>query len=133
MKFYGEVENGKLRIYHRAKFDEFIKGIEGHVTISVSNKKENRSDQQNRYWWVLVTILAGELGYEKEEFHEILKYKFLKKSKVDHHTGEIYEYLESSAKLDKEEFGTLIENLHRWSADTFGIVLPEPFEQLKIV
>jgi hypothetical protein len=76
-----------------------------------------------------VTIMSNELGYTKDEMHEILKYKFLKKEKVNENTGEIFEYIGSTAKLTKGEFVDLIEDLVRWSSESLGIILPMPGEQ----
>jgi hypothetical protein len=66
--------------------------------VIVKAKSKNRSTQQNRYYWMLVTIIANELGYSREEMHSIIGYKFLKREKVDEKTGEVFEYIESTTK-----------------------------------
>ena len=91
-----------------------------------------RSDRQNKYYWACVTIMANELGYSKEEMHEIIKFKLLKREKVDERTGEIFNYTESTVKLNKEDFGEFMTNLQQWSAQSLGIVLPDPGEKLEM-
>lgn len=91
-----------------------------------------RSDRQNRYYWQLVHIIANHIGHTKEETHEIIKFKFLKREAVDEATGELFEYLESTAKLSKEEFGEFITSLQHWSATALRLPLPNPGEDLEM-
>lgn len=135
LEFFAEVnEDGTLIGLNRKHFASelkiFFKGKK--VRLLVDEKKRSRSLQQHRYYWLLVTILANELGYDKESMHEIVKFKFLKREKVVEQTGEVIHYIESTTKLTKEDFSELTNNLHQWSAETFGIVLPLPGEQLQI-
>mgnify|MGYP006316798197 FL=1 len=83
-------------------------------------------------FWVYVTIIANELGYEKEQMKEIISYKFLKRERVDERTGEIFEYIESTTKLNKTDFADMVNSLIRWAAETLHIVLPLPDQQLTI-
>ena len=133
LNYYSDVKNGKLQKNVSLKIASELKQFEGkRVEIKIQKLKSTRSQQQNRYWWAIVTILSNEIGYTKEELHDILKFKFLKKSKVVEGTGEILEYLGSTAKLNKSEFADLTTDLIRWSAETFNVVLPQPGEQLDI-
>ena len=90
-----------------------------------------RSDQQNRYFHACVGIMANELGYDKEEMKEIVKYKFLLREKVDERTGELFKYIAETHKLNKEDFYELQQNLIRWAAE-LGIHLPTPQEQTEM-
>jgi len=85
-----------------------------------------RSSEQNNWLHGCIHILAKELGYSKEEMKSIVKMKFLKREKVDEKTGEVFEYLAETHKLDKMEFSELMEELLHWSDTTFGILLPLP-------
>lgn len=131
--FTAKVVNGKPKISRRGDFDEAIKSFDGKdIVISIEKKKSKRSLEQNNLWWLYMTILSKELGYTKEEIHEICKMKFNKVEKVDEKTGEIFEYLRSTTDLSKSEFADMISELIRWSAETFSIILPLPNEQLTI-
>lgn len=100
--------------------------------VIVRSKSKNRSTQQNRYYWMLVTIIANELGYSREEMHSIIGYKFLKREKVDEKTGEVFEYIESTTKLSTTEFIVFTDSLIQWSAETLSIILPLPNEQTEL-
>ena len=79
-----------------------------------------------------MTILSTELGYSKDEIHEICKFKFLKREVVDENTGLVLEYLGSTADLNKSEFADMTSDLIRWAAENFNIVLPLPGEQTEL-
>ena len=130
LTYYSNVKDGKLQKNVSLQIAEEIKHFEGkRVEITVQKLKSTRSTQQNRLWWLYVTIIAKEIGYDKNEMHEILKFKFLKKEKVDERTGEIFEYIGSTAKLNKSDFADMVTDLIRYAAETFDIILPLPGEQ----
>ena len=133
LTYYSNVTNGKLQKNVSQIIASELNHFDGkRVEITIQKLKSSRSIQQNRLWWLYVTILAKELGYNKDEMHEICKYKFLKKEKVDEKTGEVFQYIGSTAKLGKGEFVELMDSLIRWSAETFNIVLPLPNTQTEI-
>jgi NinB protein len=131
--YYSNVTNGKLQNNVSQQIANHLKQFNGkRVEIKIQKLKSTRSVQQNRLWWLYVDILHKELGYHKEEMHEILKFKFLKKELVNESTGEILTYIGSTAKLSKSEFIELVDRLIQWSAETFNIILPLPNEQTEL-
>jgi hypothetical protein len=127
------IKGGKMQPKHSRMIVDYIQLFEGKaVHITVDKHSGKRSHRQNALWWVYVTILASEIGYNKNEMHEILKMKFLKKEKVDEKTGEVFEYLGSTTSLNKTEFGEMINSLVQWAAETFNVVMPLPNTQLEI-
>lgn len=133
LEYYSDVKEGKLQKNISQKIANELKHFEGkRVEIRIEKLKSTRSMQQNRYWWLAVTILANELGYDKNEMHEICKMKFLKLEKVCKITGEIFEYVGSTTKLSKSEFADMVNDFVRWAADTFNVIIPLPNEQLDI-
>jgi len=130
LTYYSNVKDGKLQKNVSLQIAEELNHFEGkRVEITIEKLKSTRSTQQNRLWWLYVTIIAKEIGYDKNEMHEILKFKFLKKEKVDERTGEVFEYIGSTAKLNKTDFADMVSDLIRYAAETFDIVLPLPGEQ----
>lgn len=128
--YYSNVNDGKLQKNVRIQIANELREFNGkRIEIKIQKLKSVRSQQQNRYWWAIVTILAKEIGYTKNEMHEILKFKFLKRSKIVENTGEILEYIESTTKLNKSDFADMTSELIRWSAETFNVILPIPGEQ----
>lgn len=133
LTYFGRVENGVLKLRNRKQLSEDLKQFEGKdVEITFERKRSKRSDNQNRYWWACMTILANDMGYRKDEMHEICKFMFLKTEKIDLTTGEVFQYLRSSTELTKSEFADMTSNLIQWAAE-HGIILPLPNEQLTII
>ena len=130
LTYYSNIKDGKLQKNVSLQIAEDIKHFEGkRIEITIQKLKSTRSQAQNRLWWLYVTIIAKEIGYDKSEMHEILKFKFLKKEKVDERTGEVFEYISSTTKLNKSDFSDMVTDLIRYAAETFDIVLPLPGEQ----
>jgi len=131
LEYYSEVKNGHLSKSVRNKIASELLQFEGkRVEIRIEKIKSKRSIQQNRYWWLAMTILGNELGYSKEETHELMKFKFLKRERVIEKTGEILEYIESTTTLSKSDFADMVTDMVRWAA-SMGIVIPLPGEQLE--
>jgi len=130
LSYYSNVKDSKLQKNISLQIASDIKHFEGkRIEITIQKLSSKRSTQQNRLWWLYMGILSKELGFTKEEIHEICKFKFLKKEKVDERTGLIFEYLGSTAALNKSDFADLVSELIRWAAENFEIVLPLPGEQ----
>lgn len=131
LEYYSEVKNGYLSKSVRNKIASDLLQFEGkRVEIRIEKLKSKRSIQQNRYWWLAMTILGNELGYSKEETHELMKFKFLKRERVIEKTGEILEYIESTTTLSNPDFADMVTDMVRWAA-SMGIVIPLPGEQLE--
>ena len=133
LEYFSDVKDGKLQKNVANLIVNEIKRFEGkRVEIKIRKIKSTRSSQQNRLWWSYITIVAKEIGMGKDELHEIAKFKFLKKQVVDESTGEVFEYVGSTAKLNKTEFTEIIEAFRRWVAELFNIVLPDPGDNFTI-
>lgn len=132
IEFYGQVKNGAVLISKRKDFDEAVKRFEGkEIEIIVQKKRYVRSIQQNRLWWLYMDILHKELGYSKEDMHELCKFRFLKRERVIESTGEVMEYLESTTRLSRTQFAETIYSLVQWAAE-MNIILPLPNEQMTL-
>ena len=123
--FPGEVKQGTLVLDNRAKFQKFLHGFEGKkVEIILRKRKKQRSDQQNRYYWgAVIDILGKTFGYEPEEMHEALKFKFLQ---IDSSIQPGLISAQSTTKLSTVEFMDYIAKIQRWAAQEFQIYLPDP-------
>lgn len=96
-----------------------------------ANSLKKRSLPQNKLLHVYIGIMAKELGYDRDDMKEIIKYKFLLSERVDENTGEVFKYVKDTSKLSKEECTDLIESLIRWASEQFAVVLYSPGEQTR--
>ena len=126
MKAFGKIVNGKIIFDDKAKFINDIAkfGDDIKIVIEVREAKDIRTNAQNRLWWKWIEIISDELGYsDKQEIHNILKYKFLlKEEMID---GELHQGLKSTTTLTKKEFTKLTQDVFYWANDTFNINLPD--------
>lgn len=77
------------------------------VTLIIRNQRPKRSEQQNRYWWVYMTLISERTGHTPEEIHEWVKGKFLT-AKIVSIFGSPTRIRRSTTNLSKSEFSELI-------------------------
>ncbi len=123
--FKGKIEKGKIKPETTDKFAVYLAKLEGKpVEIVVRKQKSQRSLDQNSYYWgVVIEILRDHFGYESEEMHEALKFKFLRT-----HEGEALESVKSTAKLNTAEFEDYLERVRRWAITEYNCFIPLPNE-----
>ncbi len=130
MQVFTKIVNGKFQNAALQVIKEYLPRLEGkEVVINIERKKNKRTTSQNAYYWgTVVDILSQHTGYEKEEIHEILKYRFLgfKKKTIG---KEKVPVINSSTKLSTIDFITYIDNIQRWAAMELDVYIPSPEEQ----
>ncbi len=122
-RFSGEVRaDGRLYFYDRRRADQFIATLAGQVvTVDIDKIKRQRSDNQNRwYWGCIIPTLGDYLGYDKEELHSALKFRFLQ----THADGPL-PTVRSTASLSTKEFAEYCDNCVRLAAE-MGVVIEDP-------
>ena len=80
----------------------------------------NRSTEQNKRYWKLITELGSFLGYDEGEMHELMKYKFL--SYKQEMLGDEMVVIPSTSKLTIKEFVEYLSKVERF-ASTLGFQL----------
>ena len=134
LHYISNVKDGKLQSNVRAQIaSELGHFNDKRVEISIKRLSAKRSDRQNRLWRLYMTILAKEIGYTKDEMHDICKWQFLKREKVNEKTGSLFYYTLSTTQLNKLEFADMVTELQHWSLLEFDIKLPLPEEQTQLL
>jgi len=93
------------------------------ATISISQGKPKRSDAQNRLYWSWMSILAGEIGYTKDEMHLVLANKFLDKTEFTTKEGDTISQIPSTKELNVMQFIDYLFEIEMFSGE-WGIKLP---------
>lgn len=118
--FTGIVEKGRLTLDDKVSFMAHLLSLKGPVQLTIEKRKKHRSIEQNAYYWgVVVRILADDIGYNDEEMHEALKWKFLRKD------GKI-PTVRSTASMNTLEFEKYLEDIRVWASTEMGITIPLP-------
>jgi hypothetical protein len=107
--------------------DRFRSWCAAHVgqTVEITARvaKGVRSNPANAYYWaVCLDIFAEELGYEREELHAALKQRFLGLENPDAKLPRV----RSTATLTPDAFWRYVEDVRRFAAEEFGLVIPDP-------
>jgi len=97
--------------------------IDKPVSVVISERKETRRSQQNRLMWKWFTIIGDEIGYTRQEVHDLLIYDVLGMITKTIHGKEI-ETLASTHDLPVGDFADFLTRVKRF-ADNLNIRLPE--------
>jgi len=149
MKFYATLKEGKFKFESEDFMKQRISELkDGEYTWEVTKYFNQRSNQENKYYWAVVVELVYEglrdLGYgeikTRDDAHNAIKSLFFskvikpvpKKRKVGRprkHEGEIV-VAGSTAKVTTKDFEEKMEEIRRWSAEYLGVSIPEPNEKI---
>lgn len=81
--------------------------------IEVKEFKSNRSVAQNKRYWRLINELGSYLGYEPEEMHQMMKYKYL--SYKQEMLGDEMVVIPSTSDLTIKEFIEYCNNVEKFA------------------
>jgi len=101
---------------------------EGDYTVEVKKRRKIRTISQNRYYWgVVIPYISLELGYSKDDAHEVLARQFLAKT-IKLPDGEEMEIARTTTGLDTAEFAQYIDKIMFLASETLGIKIPQAGE-----
>ena len=124
MKAFGTIKNGKLILNNERRFNDNLNIFEGEeIEIRIKVRTNNRTTEQNSLYWKWINIMSEETGFTKEEMHELIKYKFLKRTSINNNGVEEVK-LKSTTSLTVKEFTKLMDDVLYWSNNTLNINLP---------
>tara|TARA_R100001224_G_C3926559_1_gene117199 strand:+ start:95 stop:484 length:390 start_codon:yes stop_codon:yes gene_type:complete len=128
MKHIAKIINGKIVYTYPSKVERQIKKLDNtSVIVEIKKNTVKRSGALNQYYWkVVVGILTDELGYTKEEMHEVLKSKFLYKKELI--GDEWIRVAISTTKLTNKEFIDYIDKIKMFASQELSIYIPDPNE-----
>lgn len=141
MKFTGTIklDNGNLKLVNKAEMLKFALSLNcKEFLFTLEKKRSKRSNQQNKYYWGVVVPLVKQglidLGYnvDTESTHDFIKSEFNYKEIVNENTGEVKKIPNTTTQLNKSEFSEMIERIKIFSAEWFGIYIPDAGEQINI-
>lgn len=124
-------------LLNRTTGKKFFGQLHGKYLIEAA-KFNKRSNPQNSYYWLMLTMYVQPALYEagwdniktKDDAHEFVAEMFLTVKMTNEKTGESKPRVRSTTELTKEEFNIYLEEIWRWAAEYLGITIPSPNEQL---
>lgn len=94
------------------------------AVVSIKEDKLNRSQKQNALYWKWITQLSDEIGYSKDEMHDIMRDQHLGYRIVQTKKKTI-EVLKSTTELSVDEMKRYLEAIDMMSSE-YGIMLEHP-------
>jgi len=78
-----------------------------------------------------------DLGWKEavsiEWVKDLIKYQFLKMETVNEKTGEVITSIRATSSLTTSEMMDFIADIQQWSAETLGLYIPDPNEQIELI
>jgi len=104
----------------------YLKAIpyDGTFKMEIKKVESKRSIAQNSLYWMWLTIIGNEVGYTKDEMHDVLRHTLLQPV-ITEAMGKVVEQLPSTTKMKIGEFTEYLTAIEQWSAE-MGILLPKP-------
>ena len=90
--------------------------------VTVKPWKSKRSIDQNSRYWKLITELGAHFGYEADEMHQLMGYKFLRYEKIV--GARRREFITSTTKLSTKEMADYQDKIDRFAAQ-HGFIFEE--------
>jgi hypothetical protein len=117
--FTGEIDrDGKIQVDQRELFRTKRLEWRGKRIVLEMRREGSRSSQANRFYWgVVIAAFCDVTGYESDEMHELLAFKFLRldddpvtkmprrKRTPDCHSAEFAEYVDKCQRFGAVELG----------------------------
>lgn len=128
-----KVSQGKIRKRDAITLNEYLGSFIGDLEIILRPPKKQGTNPQNKYYWgVIINILSQELGYNREEMHDVLKsiHGFKDHKEIVDKDGVVtdIEFIRGYSSYTTKEREDYHETIRRWASD-LGINIPEPNER----
>ncbi|HZZ77471.1 MAG TPA: hypothetical protein VFE62_03070 [Gemmataceae bacterium] len=135
----GMVSGGKLPPPMTAQIVDALSRLEGKVVeITLKERKKRRSNNQNAYMWGVVVKLITDAfrdagnNVDAEDVFIFLKLNVWKAKQVFvTPDGEVLQGIASSRHWTTQEMELRLEEARAWAAQTLGLEIPLPNEDVK--
>lgn len=132
------LQMSKGKVVNLKSFANFLISLKDGRHLIEASEVNKRSNNQNNYYWLMLTEYVQPALYEqgwghiknKEAAHEFVADLFLKVKEVNTQTGEMKERVRSTTELSKTEFNAYLEEIWQWAAEYLSINIPSPNQQL---
>jgi hypothetical protein len=112
----------------KAKLFSLLKYLKGCHAVGIKKDRRTRSLAENRYYWgIILTYIADETGYSKEEAHQIFGRMFLRYDK-QMPDGTTEAFVRSTTSLNTMEMEEYLEKIRIFALSELGTYIPLPNE-----
>lgn len=116
------------RVSDKRKVTDYVERLpEGkRYTVEIKLRRQPRSVNQNRLYWMWLACIMHETGEDKGRLHEFFKQNILGVS--EHYVFGNHQVIipPSTKGLDTKQMTDYLERVQQFAASELGIVLPNP-------
>lgn len=127
--FVADIINGEIRFNKKDNIKQYLEKMPVEIKVTIDKVRGIRSVQQNKYYWGCVLHLLSDItGYEREELHDVLKFKFLR-NWVEWQESDgtvVIPSMKSTQDLNTKEMEAYINKIREWAASELGLDIPDP-------
>jgi hypothetical protein len=120
-----KIKDGKIKIGTDKLRSTFRSLSDGEYAVEISKWKNDRSLRQNRYYWKIITIIGSDLGYRKNEMHEVFLNNFSPIKTVRNLDGKPIQTPVRTSEMDVEQMKEYLDTIIQFAAEQ-NINLPNP-------
>lgn len=122
--------DGRLELVDREAFSRAMHHFRrGRVTVRVQMDRGKRTSQANRYYRLILGLIADETGHDPDELHEYYKRRFLVARTIEVMGEEIEVW--TTTEENQEAFIAYTEQIRRHALLDLGIETPDPDPALR--
>jgi hypothetical protein len=123
--FEAKTDGRTLTFETPVRLQNYLFNLKGKkLEVVVRKQRSQRSNNQNNYLWgVVYKLISDATGYEVDEVHDIIKFKFLRKK---NNYG--MDYVKSTAKMNTTEMEEYLDKVRKWSEVELNCKIPMPNE-----
>jgi len=118
-----KVKDGDIVIGRADVRDKVRKLKDGYYSLTI--KEWSRTLSQNALYWQWLTIIGNELGYEKNELHEVFLDMFAPVMTFRDINGKPKQRKMRSSEMSTKEMSEYMNHIDQFAAEQ-SIILPQP-------
>ena len=123
MKIKVKIHEGKVTYGRDDVRDAVAKCKDGYYALTI--KTWDRTIEQNALYWQWLTIIGDDLGYTKEELHEIMLDEFAPVMTYRDLQNKPKQRKIRSSEMSVKEMSEYMNHIDRFAAEQ-SIILPQP-------
>ena len=100
-------------------------------TVEINKYNKDRSLNQNKYYWFVISLFADEIWVWVQDLHEEMKFCFLRSIHYWIEWSEFYT-IRSTKDLNTKQFEEYLEGIRRKAQEEYNLMIPLPHDNLLV-
>lgn len=120
-----KVQDSRITIGADDLSNDFRNLKDGYYSVEITKWKDDRTLRQNRFYWKIITIIGNELGYRKNEMHEVFLNHFSPVKTIKSLEGKPIQTPVRTSEMTVDQMREYLDTIIQFAAEQ-SIKLPQP-------